>query len=432
MTDDGAIGRRTLLCQLAAIGTGVAGCTEDDPDDGANLTPMAVADPTPQPSPADPLELAGWPVAGGRLLEVLRDAMASAPDMPEVVQTAPDDGRRATFGSCLADRLARFEPPSTFLTVAGRELERYERAVHLHPIADLVPADDGAAWPAQVEAAIRIDGEPYAVPMAMRSVNRFCVRTDLLDEAGVDVEVATDMRAFAEALDRIEDATAATGAVFETAGGSLFALLCDCLVDAGGRPALENAAQGDLETATLETAIDGFLAAIDGGRRLVEPGTATDRIGVDDAAVARATPRRIARLENGDRMEDTAVVALPATAEPRRLDVLALPYPKRNPSPAATERALIAVQTPEVAAEIGRVPGLLPADRTGWDRLDGELTTDHLEFVRAADEVVLAPSTGAGIDPNRRWRVLDALERLDATPSAPDVLAALEPVLARG
>lgn len=423
------VGRRTVLGCLASVvaGTATAGCSNDEAVDEADVTPVTVADPTPQPSPTDRVEVAGWPVADGELVDALRAAIHGESQIPGATLTVPDDGRRKTFEARLGDRLAVFDPPSTFLTVAGRELERYHRAVHLHPIPDLVPASDDADWSSAVETAVRVDDEAVAVPVATWTVDRWCVRRDLLDRANVQLDEIGDMTAFAAALDRIEDGTDTTGAVVGRDGASQLALLCDCLVAAGGRRALADAANGELDRTTLEAAVGVCVGMLGRGDRLVDPGTQAEHLAAGNAAFARGTPRCVAELRSDIRSGEVAITVLPGDGGPVRVDVLALPYPKRNPTPAATEAALAAVQAPHVAETIGRVPGILPADRAAWDQLD-EVSTGHRDAIQDGD-TVLAPSTGCAMDPSRRWQVLERLDALPTSPTSDDVLAALSPFL---
>lgn len=379
-----------------------------------------MGDGAPQPRRGRRVEIAGWRVANGRLLPSLADAFALHHDALDPQATLPPDGRRATFEARVGNRLATFEPPSTFLTVAGRELRRYADAVHLHPIPDLypIPGRDGVL-PGAHEAVVMND-VAFAVPIAVWGVNRWCFRTDIVERADVDVEDLDDPDAFAQALDRIEERTDAVGAAICRDGAVRLALLCECLIGRHGPAILD-----DLETGTVSgeplAAAARTVATLIGprDRETADPETAATRLADGDAAFTRATPRRIARLSLAE-AERVETFHFPGTTDLFLLDVLAMPYPKRNPSPVATERFLTFLQASEVGRLVGAVPGLLPASVATWDELAGDFAAAHRRDYHRATDVVLAPSTGCAMEPSVRWRAIAELAALPArvTPTA--------------
>lgn len=417
MTNGGPLQRRSVLTRLAGVIAGVSGpgCQRRETDP-LTIEEVAPSDPTPSPAPDHEVELAGWPVAAGRLLAVIGDLVDNHDKLNGPVVDRPADDRRRGFRARLGDRLARFTPPSVFVGSAGAAIWPYAHAEHLHAIGDLVEMrTNEQLFPVATEA-MDIDGTTYALPITMWPVDRWCCRAELLGETDLDPMGLRSPGDLIDAIERIEERTDATGVAVPATASALLALVMDCLPPAerpmAGTPNVPESAR---RTATQHVAT--VLADVD--RLVTDPSGAAAAVRAGRAAIARATTRFLCQIGQETPLE---VFRFPQRTADRRVDILAAGYPKRNPTPVATELLLQALQQPDVAGRIAGIPGLWPVRSASGTSGEGM----PVERGRLRP----APSTGCGLPADPHWRVLDRLGRLDPPVTADALFAATDPLTA--
>lgn len=404
--------RRQWLGSLAAGIGASAGCLE--PSSAAEPH----SDPAAPPPEADPMVVYHWDNGVGVAIPDLLDAFARTERDIASSTAVPQESTRAAFDQFVAEALVDFRPPSTLLTVAGGMLGRYVTTVHVHPIPDIVDETALESVIQEAAEAVVFDGQPYAVPVAGWQVNRLCYRPALLDDAGVSPAELVDPAA----IERLAGATDA-GVVACSSSWDRFSWWCHATSLVAGLDGLDALRDESMADDQLEAISELYASLLAASIDTETVDDTVDRFLTDEIALLRATPPSLARLVSNE-SDDWETIEPPVGADTVVLDVLALPFPKRNPTPTATERFLRFTASGPASQWLS-VPGVVPCRSEQWQNL-GKDTPVSWERYRNATDVVLSAATGCGMDPNTRWIATDQLDTLPRMAKSNEVQQAMK------
>lgn len=189
--------RASAIAAVAAASLALAGCSggsgDEGGDDGGNT-----------------VEVFTWWAAGTEkdALEALVDVFDEQHPDIEFVNGAVAGGAGSAAKDLLQTRLQAGEPPDTFQTHAGMELEDYINAGQIEDISDLYD-EFGLrdAFPDQLIDLLTVEGAIYSIPSNIHRANVVWANPEVLEDAGVDPEEPpSDLDAWISDLKKVQDA----------------------------------------------------------------------------------------------------------------------------------------------------------------------------------------------------------------------------------
>lgn len=374
--------RRRALSAFIAAGT--VGCIAED-----NSSERAIADlpsDVSEPDRVTPLTLAHW--LPETAFEALTDALADH-EMPVALRPRSFQDR-SDLEAAVADGMATAEPPDVVQTVLGAELRRYAEVAEIHAI----PEDPTTALGREfMERLIRVDRRPFALPVTAIPMNVIAVDPVKLVRADIRTNDLST-------LDGLTAAVESAGLGLRDSRTSVFQLLELVLLAQSGADAYAAVSERQLAMRALRDAIEQTAGLLDSVQWLSPRPTANELAATSivllDGAVTEVMD-----------MQDRDLLPFPVTDQSAVVHATGLCVTKRGSDPIVAKRALQVVLDPTVqrniAARCHHLPGI------------GDATPDHLRELQdqlaSSTRVLPAMSTGCGLDVDRRWRALRALDR---------------------
>lgn len=372
--------RRRVLIALASIGT--AGCFDDE-DSFERVLVEPPADAT-GPEHTSQLELAHWMPEG--TFESLAAPSERRSPVALDMRWFPD---RESLERAVADGMVAAKPPDLVQTVLGEELRRYAEVAEIHALENVFPKD----FRSNVGELHRVSERPYALPLTTMPMNVIAVDTVALARNDLEPVEFESYDGFAGAVERL-------GLGLRDTRTSVFQLLGQVLLSHGGAEAYAAAAQRSLPMRALRAAIERTASLLSTVRWLSPRPTEHELdncpIVLIDGVVSEAI-----------RMRDRRLLSFPGTEQSVVVNATGLCAPKRGTDPAMAKQVLTTVVDPTVQRKMSercrRLPGIHSATPDSLSIL--------LERFTTSSSALPAMCTGCGLDTDRRWRILHAIER---------------------
>ena len=399
--------RRQYLLATGAAGAAVlAGCVDDeDPEDvGGN-------------GDGDGLEIVHWWTAGGEeeAFNALVDGFEEATDYEANPNPAPG-GAGAAIDAEVQTRVLDEDPPGTFQIWPGEALRTYTDADALESVGD--HWEDGAedAYLESVVEASSPEGEIVAVPINIHRLTNIFDNTEVLDDAGVDIDGIESPEDLLEAFETADDA-GYVGLAQQTQEPWGTLQLWEVVFT--GQHGVDTFQQFlDGEAADLEDEINESLSLLEEYSEYFNEDAGT--VSWDEANAGVITGDA-AFHHNGDWAageyqgaedfeygEEWDYAAFPGTDGVYTLVMDSFVMPANNPSPEATEAFIEYCSTVDAQERFNPPKGSIPPRTDVPTDEFPPFLQDQMEDFEASDEQVTSISHGSGLEPDQASEVEEA------------------------
>lgn len=394
--------RRAFLGSLAIGGAG--GCTSHSDDAySASLTDVQPSSDT-LPNSAR-IEIAHWFSPG--LFEAVGNEYIDSGQRISLRDISYED--RESLESSIAEAIVGARPPELFQTVLGEELRRYARVSEIHPIPDIVDDEVRLSMKNGLEELCHVSDIPFAVPVRVSPQNALMVNRERWAFGNSPIR---DLQEFIDIFST--DGPGRLG--LRSTGTSVLQLFTLILLGIEGRSAYHEVISGEIWMDVLRTI---SLRCAPLFMNAVWLPTNPDESDLAQCDVVLYDPH-MGSLILKNQWE---LRTFPQTGNDVVMHGTGFCLAKRGNTPEGGERVLRTLVNPAVQDHIATEEHHIPPFRAP-DSSSTSITPSRTIF-EEANNTLPSISTGCGLDSDRRYALVQALDPLLAAWEDPDNMADL-------